>query len=39
MCKRNYERGCRFAKWRSVIKFGDGKPSEKAVREVAYGLA
>jgi len=39
MCKRNYQRGCRFAKWRSVIKFGNGKPSKKAIREVAYGLA
>ncbi len=39
MCKRNYARGCRFAKWRSVIKFGKGKPSKKAIREVAYGLA
>jgi len=39
MCKRNYERGCRFAKWRSVIRFGNGRPSEKAIREVAYGLA
>lgn len=39
MCKRNYKRGCRFAKWRAVIKFGKGKPSKKAIREVAYGLA
>lgn len=39
MCKRTYARGCRFAKWRSVIKFGEGKPSKKAIREVAYGLA
>jgi len=39
MCQRNYARGCRFAKWRSVIKFGEGKPSRKAIREVAYGLA
>ena len=39
MCKRTYARGCRFAKWRSVIKFEDGRPSKKAIREVAYGLA
>ena len=39
MCKRNYERGCRFAKWRAVIKIGDGLPSDKAVHDVAYGLA
>ena len=39
MCKRNYARGCRFAKWRSVIYIGKDKPCEKAVELVAYGLA
>jgi len=39
MCKRNYARGCRFAKWRSVIRFGKGMPTSKAIREVAWGLA
>jgi fructose-bisphosphate aldolase class 1 len=33
MCKRNFERGCRFAKWRAVIKIGGGKPSDLAIRE------
>jgi len=39
MCKRNYKRGCRFAKWRSVISISNDKPSEKAVGLVAYELA
>lgn len=31
--------GCRFAKWRAVLKIGDGLPSEMAVRETAHSLA
>lgn len=34
-----YEKGCRFAKWRAVIKIGDGLPSELAIRETAHTLA
>lgn len=26
-----YEKGCRFAKWRAVVKIGDGLPSELAI--------
>ena len=31
--------GCRFAKWRAVLKIGNGCPSEMAVRETAHSLA
>ena len=34
-----YKDGCRFAKWRCVLKIGDGMPSELAVRENANVLA
>jgi len=34
-----YEKGCRFAKWRAVIKIGDGLPSELAITETAHTLA
>lgn len=39
MCKRTYARGCRFAKWRSVIKIGENLPSDVAIDAVAVGLA
>ena len=26
-----YEKGCRFAKWRAVVKIGDGLPSDLAI--------
>ena len=26
-CKKYYQKGCRFAKWRAVLKIGDGRPS------------
>jgi len=26
-CKNYYAKGCRFAKWRAVLKIGDGLPS------------
>jgi fructose-bisphosphate aldolase class I len=29
--KKFYEMGCRFAKWRAVLKIGDGMPSELSV--------
>ena len=31
--------GCRFAKWRAVLKIGDGLPSEDAIAETAHALA
>jgi len=34
-----YEKGCRFAKWRAVVKIGDGLPSELAIAETAHSLA
>lgn len=38
-CEKYYAAGARFAKWRAVLRLGDGLPSELAVRENAYGLA
>lgn len=38
-CKKYYEKGCRFAKWRAVLKIGDGMPSDLAVKETAHTLA
>jgi len=34
-----YDKGCRFAKWRAVVKIGDGLPSELAIAETAHSLA
>ena len=34
-----YDKGCRFAKWRSVVKIGQGLPSELAIQETAHSLA
>lgn len=36
-----YEMGCRFAKWRCVLKIDDatGCPSDLAITECAHGLA
>lgn len=34
-----YKMGCRFCKWRAVVKIGDGLPSELSVYETAWGLA
>lgn len=34
-----YEKGCRFAKWRAVVKIGNGRPSETAIIETAHTLA
>lgn len=39
MAKEFYQLGCRFAKWRAVLKIGDGCPSEQAIQENAWGLA
>lgn len=38
-CKKYYAMGCRFAKWRAVLKIGDGMPSEMAITENAHNLA
>lgn len=40
-CKKYYEAGARFAKWRAAftIDLANGKPSELCVREQAWGLA
>lgn len=38
-CKTYYEKGCRFAKWRAVLKIGNGLPSERAITENAWTLA
>jgi len=38
-CKKYYEAGARFAKWRAVYTIGAGKPSELLVKEQAWGLA
>jgi len=38
--KEYYAMGCRFAKWRAVLKIDeDGCPSEQAIHENAWGLA
>jgi len=39
-CAEYYKMGCRFAKWRAVLKIGEGGvPSQAAVRETAHSLA
>ena len=38
-CKEYYDGGARFAKWRCVLKIGNGRPSELAVMENANVLA
>lgn len=38
-CAEYYKLGCRFAKWRAVLKIEDGCPSEAAIRENAHSLA
>ncbi|CDJ50145.1 Fructose-bisphosphate aldolase, related [Eimeria brunetti] len=40
-CKKYYQAGARFAKWRAVLQIdrAKGKPSPRALGEVAYGLA
>lgn len=39
MAKKFYNLGCRFAKWRAVLKIGDNLPSEQAIQANAEGLA
>lgn len=38
-CAKYYEAGARFAKWRAVLKIGNGQPSYISVKENANGLA
>lgn len=38
-CQNYYKAGARFAKWRCVLKIGNGRPTELAVRENANVLA
>jgi len=38
-CAEYYALGCRFAKWRAVLKIADGCPSDLAIRENAHNLA
>jgi len=38
-CKKYYEGGARFAKWRAVLKIGEGCPSPLAIQENAHTLA
>lgn len=38
-CAEYYALGCRFAKWRAVLKIGDGCPTEAAIAETAHTLA
>lgn len=38
-CKKYYEAGARFAKWRAVLKIGDGRPSHLSILETAHTLA
>lgn len=40
MAKEFYAIGCRFAKWRAVLKISaNGCPSDQAIQENAWGLA
>ena len=38
-CKAYYIKGCRFAKWRTVIKLGKDFPSDLSISETAHSLA
>ncbi len=38
-CQKYYAAGCRFAKWRAVIKIGAGAPTQNAIQQNAYTLA
>jgi len=39
MAKEFYDLGCRFAKWRAVLKIDGGCPSDLAIKENAWTLA
>merc|ERR1712063_164443 len=38
-CAKYYKQGARFAKWRAVLKIGNGCPSDISIKENANGLA
>lgn len=38
-CKKYYQEGCRFAKWRAVLRISKDTPSTNAMKENAAGLA
>ena len=38
-CQKYYQAGARFAKWRAVLKIGDGRPSQLSINETAHSLA
>jgi len=38
-CEEYYKKGCRFAKWRAVLKISETCPSDVAITENAHGLA
>jgi len=38
-CAQYYADGCRFAKWRAVLRIGKDEPTEYAIKENAHGLA
>lgn len=38
-CQEYYALGCRFAKWRAVLKIGNGCPSDLSIHENTWGLA
>jgi len=38
-CKKYYEAGARFAKWRAVYSIGNGKPSQVAIDDQSINLA
>jgi len=39
LAKEHYDLGFRFAKWRAVLRIGNGLPSEQAIQENAWTLA
>jgi len=39
MAKKHYDLGCRFAKWRAVLKITKDCPTDLAIWENAWGLA
>jgi len=38
-CEEYYKQGCRFAKWRCVVKISEHTPSALAIKENVHGLA
>ncbi len=38
-CKKYYAAGCRFAKWRAVLRISENTPSPLSIQETAQTLA